>query len=84
MPVNGRPVYVRAACEASLRRLGVETIDLYYQAKAKAGFAMRKWSVKGQTRRPSTITEKIQCNLTRVKSRDLYENIMEQWIMYLV
>lgn len=29
--VNGRPNYVRSACEASLRRLGVETIDLYYQ-----------------------------------------------------
>jgi len=29
--VNGRPEYVRAACEASLQRLGVETIDLYYQ-----------------------------------------------------
>jgi aryl-alcohol dehydrogenase-like predicted oxidoreductase len=29
--VNGRPEYVRAACEASLRRLGVEAIDLYYQ-----------------------------------------------------
>jgi aryl-alcohol dehydrogenase-like predicted oxidoreductase len=29
--VNGRPEYVRSACEASLRRLGVERIDLYYQ-----------------------------------------------------
>jgi aryl-alcohol dehydrogenase-like predicted oxidoreductase len=29
--MNGRPEYVVAACEASLRRLGVETIDLYYQ-----------------------------------------------------
>src|ERR671939_796723 len=29
--VNGRPEYVRTACEASLRRLGVEVIDLYYQ-----------------------------------------------------
>jgi aryl-alcohol dehydrogenase-like predicted oxidoreductase len=29
--VNGRPEYVRSACEASLRRLGVEVIDLYYQ-----------------------------------------------------
>jgi aryl-alcohol dehydrogenase-like predicted oxidoreductase len=29
--VNGRPEYVRAACEASLARLGVEHIDLYYQ-----------------------------------------------------
>jgi aryl-alcohol dehydrogenase-like predicted oxidoreductase len=28
--VNGKPDYVREACEASLRRLGVETIDLYY------------------------------------------------------
>jgi aryl-alcohol dehydrogenase-like predicted oxidoreductase len=31
IPVNGRPEYVRSACEASLRRLGVDTIDLYYQ-----------------------------------------------------
>jgi aryl-alcohol dehydrogenase-like predicted oxidoreductase len=31
IPVNGRPEYVRSACEASLQRLGVETIDLYYQ-----------------------------------------------------
>ena len=29
--VNGRPEYVRASCEASLRRLGVDHIDLYYQ-----------------------------------------------------
>ena len=29
--VNGRPEYVRAACDASLQRLGVEYIDLYYQ-----------------------------------------------------
>lgn len=29
--VNGRPEYVRQACEASLKRLGIEVIDLYYQ-----------------------------------------------------
>ncbi len=29
--VSGTPEYVRKSCEASLRRLGVETIDLYYQ-----------------------------------------------------
>lgn len=29
--VNGRPEYVQQCCEASLRRLGVEQIDLYYQ-----------------------------------------------------
>ena len=28
--VNGKPEYVRSACEASLRRLNVNTIDLYY------------------------------------------------------
>lgn len=29
--VNGRPEYVKSACDASLRRLGVDHIDLYYQ-----------------------------------------------------
>ncbi len=29
--VNGKPEYVRQACDASLKRLGVDTIDLYYQ-----------------------------------------------------
>src|SRR3954463_12336964 len=29
--INGRPDYVRQACDASLQRLGVEGIDLYYQ-----------------------------------------------------
>ncbi|MGB5423933.1 MAG: aldo/keto reductase, partial [Desulfobacterales bacterium] len=29
--VNGRPDYVKTACDASLRRLGVDHIDLYYQ-----------------------------------------------------
>lgn len=29
--VNGRPDYVRASCDGSLKRLGVDVIDLYYQ-----------------------------------------------------
>ncbi len=29
--INGRPEYVRAACDASLERLGVDHLDLYYQ-----------------------------------------------------
>jgi aryl-alcohol dehydrogenase-like predicted oxidoreductase len=29
--INGRPEYVRKACDDSLQRLGVDTIDLYYQ-----------------------------------------------------
>src|SRR5437773_4261459 len=29
--INGKPAYVKQACEASLRRLGIDCIDLYYQ-----------------------------------------------------
>ncbi|MEO7083087.1 MAG: aldo/keto reductase [Gemmatimonadaceae bacterium] len=31
LSINGRPEYVRSACDASLARLGVDHIDLYYQ-----------------------------------------------------
>ena len=34
--VNGQPDYVKKACDASLQRLGVETIDLYYQHRVDA------------------------------------------------
>ena len=34
--VNGKPEYIRQCCEASLRRLGIETIDLYYQHRVDA------------------------------------------------
>jgi aryl-alcohol dehydrogenase-like predicted oxidoreductase len=33
-PIDGRPEYARAACDASLQRLGVETIDLWYLHRA--------------------------------------------------
>ncbi len=35
--INGSPEYVRAACDASLQRLGVEHIDLYYQHRVDPG-----------------------------------------------
>jgi aryl-alcohol dehydrogenase-like predicted oxidoreductase len=35
--VNGKPEYVRAACEASLKRLGTDHIDLYYQHRVDPG-----------------------------------------------
>lgn len=38
--VNGRPDYVRACCEASLKRLGVEVIDLYYQHRVDPNVAI--------------------------------------------
>ena len=34
--INGKPAYVRECCEASLRRLNIETIDLYYQHRVDA------------------------------------------------
>lgn len=40
--VNGRPEYVRASCEASLRRLGVDTIDLYYQHRRDKSIAIEE------------------------------------------
>jgi aryl-alcohol dehydrogenase-like predicted oxidoreductase len=35
--VDGRPTYVAEACEASLKRLGVDVIDLYYQHRVDPG-----------------------------------------------
>ena len=35
--INGRPEYVHAACDASLRRLAVDHIDLYYQHRVDQG-----------------------------------------------
>ena len=40
--VCGRPDYVRASCEASLKRLGVETIDLYYQHRVDPEVAIEE------------------------------------------
>ena len=34
--INGKPEYVRSACEASLKRLGIDHIDLYYQHRVDA------------------------------------------------
>src|SRR5206468_6143473 len=34
--INGSPAYVRTACDASLQRLGVDHIDLYYQHRVDA------------------------------------------------
>jgi len=34
--VNGRPDYVKKSCDGSLKRLGVDTIDLYYQHRVDA------------------------------------------------
>jgi len=40
--VSGRPEHVRAACDASLKRLGVERIDLYYQHRVDPEVAIEE------------------------------------------
>ena len=40
--INGTPEYVRAACDASLKRLGVEHIDLYYQHRVDPKIAIEE------------------------------------------
>ena len=40
--INGKPEYVRACCEASLERLGVDYIDLYYQHRVDTSVPIEK------------------------------------------
>lgn len=40
--VNGRPEYVKSACEGSLKRLGIEMIDLYYQHRVDPEVAIEE------------------------------------------
>jgi aryl-alcohol dehydrogenase-like predicted oxidoreductase len=40
--VDGRPEYVRQACDASLKRLGVDVIDLYYQHRVDPKVAIEE------------------------------------------
>jgi aryl-alcohol dehydrogenase-like predicted oxidoreductase len=40
--INGKPEYVRSACDASLSRLGVECIDLYYQHRVDPNVAIEE------------------------------------------
>ena len=47
--VNGRPDYVRRACDASLQRLGVDHIDLYYQHRVDRSVPVEEtWGAMGE------------------------------------
>ena len=46
MSVKGTPEYVRSCCEASLKRLGFEYIDLYYQHRVDLSVPIQD-TVKG-------------------------------------
>ncbi|KAJ3669894.1 hypothetical protein LUZ60_010218 [Juncus effusus] len=42
LEISGKPEYVRASCEASLKRLGTDCIDLYYQHRIDKSLRLRK------------------------------------------
>jgi len=47
--INGTPDYVRSACDASLRRLGVDAIDLYYQHRVDPAVPVEEtWGALGE------------------------------------
>jgi len=47
--INGRPEYVHQACDASLRRLGVDVIDLYYQHRVDPDTPVEEtWGALGE------------------------------------
>ncbi len=50
--INGRPEYVRAACDGSLKRLGIDTIDLYYQHRVDPNDADRRHGRRDGRSRP--------------------------------
>ena len=73
---DGRPEYVLSSCEASLKRLGVDVIDLYYQHRVDPTVpveetfgAMAKLVEQGKVRalgiseaKPETIRKTLRCH----------------------
>src|SRR3569833_415952 len=54
--INGRPEYVRQALDASLRRLGVDHIDLYYQHRVDPGVPVEEtWGVLAEAVRAGKV-----------------------------
>jgi aryl-alcohol dehydrogenase-like predicted oxidoreductase len=53
--ISGKPDYVRSAGQASLRRLGVDVIDLYYQHRVAAGDRYPEAAIAASMRRAGVI-----------------------------
>ena len=60
--ISGRPHYVRRACGASLKRLGTDHIDPYYQHRPDA---RRNWLGSGGTSTPEC-RKRFSCSLPMV------------------
>lgn len=54
--VRGDPAYVRACCEASLKRLGVDCIDLYYQHRMDPNVPIEETVSRSPDRRTNALS----------------------------
>ncbi len=61
--ISGRPHYVRRACGDSLKRLGTDHIDPYYQHRLDA---RRNWLGSGGTSTPNAEFKRFSCSLPMV------------------
>ena len=86
--VNGRPEYVRAACDASLARLGVEFIDLYYQHRVDRNVpieetwgALKELVVAGKVRHLG-ISEASAATIERANAVHPVTAVQSEWSLW--
>jgi aryl-alcohol dehydrogenase-like predicted oxidoreductase len=86
--INGRPEYVRAACDASLQRLGVDVIDLYYQHRVDRSVpveetwgAMRELVEAGKVRTLG-ISEAAPATIRRAHSVHPVTALQSEWSLW--
>ena len=86
--INGRPEYVRAACDASLQRLGIEYIDLYYQHRVdrtvpveETWGAMKELVAAGKVRHLG-ISEASAATIERANSIHPVTALQSEWSLW--
>lgn len=86
--INGRPEYVRAACDASLQRLGIEYIDLYYQHRVdrtvpveETWGAMKELVAAGKVRHLG-ISEASAATIERTNSIHPVTALQSEWSLW--
>src|SRR5712692_5809099 len=86
--VNGQPEYVRSACNASLERLGVDHIDLYYQHRADPNVpieetvgAMAEMVAVGKVRHPG-LSEAAPDTIRRAQAVHPISALQSEWSLW--
>ena len=86
--INGRPEYVRAACDASLQRLGINYIDLYYQHRVdrtvpveETWGAMKELVAAGKVRHLG-ISEASAATIERANSVHPVTAVQSEWSLW--